>query len=88
MMLTSTLENIGIINGEVFVNGISLNESTVNELRRMVAYVPQELYLPCEYVSEMVMLLFELKANKKASFLADGYNDQNEPITNKQRKNR
>lgn len=57
--------------GEVFVNGISLNESTVNELRRMVAYVPQELYLPCEYVSEMVMLLFELKANKKASFSYD-----------------
>lgn len=57
--------------GEIVVNGISLNESAVNELRRLVAYVPQELYLPCECVSEMVMLLFELKANKKTPFSYD-----------------
>lgn len=50
--------------GSITMDGKLLNESTVDELRRLVAYVPQELALPQQTVREMVYLPYQLKANR------------------------
>ena len=50
--------------GEVCVCGRRLNEESVWWVRRQVAYVPQELSLPCGSVEEMVRLPFTLRANR------------------------
>lgn len=50
--------------GEVRVGDVRLGPESVSQVRRLTAYVPQELALPCVGVEEMVMLPFTLKANR------------------------
>lgn len=54
--------------GNVRVEGMLLNAYTVESIRSKTAYIPQELFLPCEKVSEMVRMPFELKINKGKMF--------------------
>ncbi len=54
--------------GEICVDGKKLSEETVGEIRRQIAYLPQEVALPYETVAEMVEAPFLLKANKSVRF--------------------
>ncbi len=54
--------------GEISVEGKVLSEETVGEIRRQIAYLPQEVALPYETVAEMVEAPFLLKANKGVRF--------------------
>lgn len=50
--------------GSVIVDGIMLNESTINIVRKKIAWLPQEFTLPYASVIEMVEAIFRLKVNK------------------------
>lgn len=54
--------------GTITVNGIALDKITIDAIRRQIAWIPQELALPSEWVREMVKLPFELKVNRNTSF--------------------
>ena len=54
--------------GEITVMEKHLTDSTVDEIRRHIAYIPQELALPQETVLDMVRLPFSLKSNRHVSF--------------------
>jgi putative ABC transport system ATP-binding protein len=55
-------------NGRIRVGGIEMNRTNVDAVRRQIAWIPQELALPVEWVGEMVRMPFELKANRAAEF--------------------
>ena len=57
--------------GSITVNGILLEKGTIDQIRRQVAWIPQELALPSEWVKEMVQLPFNLKANRNTPFSLD-----------------
>jgi len=54
--------------GTIRVDGIALSAATVGEVRRRIAYVPQELALPADTVEEMVGMPFQLRANRHIRF--------------------
>lgn len=54
--------------GKIIVDNLLLSEETIEEIRRKIAWIPQELALPCEWVSEMIKLPFELKSNRGTEF--------------------
>ena len=54
--------------GEIFFNGKKINESTINEFRTRVSYIPQELNLPVETVEEMVKLPFSFRVNHHVGY--------------------
>ena len=45
-----------------------LDISTIDSVRRQIAWIPQELALPFEWVKEMVALPFGLKVNRSVPF--------------------
>ena len=54
--------------GAIVVDGIQLIPQTVHTIRHSIAWMPQALSLPCEWVKEMVNLPFNLKVNKSTAF--------------------
>ncbi|NDV64447.1 ATP-binding cassette domain-containing protein [Bacteroides sp. 224] len=71
-LLNAIMGFIPLREGEIEVNGIKLDKFTIDTIRKQIAWIPQELSLPAEWVSEMIKLPFELKANKKkAGFSKD-----------------
>ena len=54
--------------GKIKVGGILLEPTTIDAIRRHIAWIPQELALPSEWVKEMISLPFALKANRHISF--------------------
>lgn len=56
------------VEGDIEVCGTKLCEATVDEIRRTIAYMPQELSLPHETVGEMVRSPFALRANRHVVF--------------------
>lgn len=54
--------------GSISFDGVGMTAANIDEIRRQIAYVPQELALPQETVSEMVRLPFMLKANRAVAF--------------------
>lgn len=67
-LLNAIMGFVPLQKGTITVGGQELNKSTIDAIRRQIAWIPQELSLPCEWVKEMVSLPFELKANRTASF--------------------
>ncbi|MGL5273120.1 MAG: ABC transporter ATP-binding protein [Phocaeicola sp.] len=59
---------IPISEGTILIDGLQLNEQCIDDIRKIIAWVPQELSLPIEWVSDMVRLPFQLAANKDAPF--------------------
>lgn len=57
--------------GSIYVDGILLGKTTIDSIRRQIAWIPQELALPSEWVKEMVRLPFNLKANRNCPFSED-----------------
>lgn len=54
--------------GEILIDGIQVSHTNIDSIRRMIAYVPQELALPQETVKEMIYLPFSLKANHQKDY--------------------
>lgn len=50
--------------GTIQFNGILLTPKTAEYIRRQIAWMPQELTLPTEWVSDMIRLPLELRANR------------------------
>ena len=67
-VLRALLGFVPVSSGRIWMEGDELSLHTVHHIRHITAYVPQELALPSEWVSEMVRLPFELKANQHIRF--------------------
>lgn len=67
-LLNAVMGFIPLREGTITVNGVELNKTTIDAIRRQIAWIPQELALPSEWVREMVKLPFELKVNRNTSF--------------------
>jgi polar amino acid transport system ATP-binding protein/putative ABC transport system ATP-binding protein len=67
-LLRAVLGFVPLSAGEIEVDGISLTSHTVENIRKRVAWMPQELALPAEWVSEMVRIPFDLRVNRERGF--------------------
>lgn len=67
-LLNAVMGFVPLRKGTITVNDIELNKNTIDTIRRQIAWIPQELALPSEWVKEMVKLPFELKVNRCTSF--------------------
>lgn len=67
-LLNAILGFVPLKEGRIILNGILLNKESVDKVRKQIAWIPQELALPLEWVRDMVQLPFGLKANRNAPF--------------------
>ena len=67
-LLRAILGFISFSKGSIQVDGLVQTPQTIDAIRRKIAWMPQELFLPCEWVKDMVRLPFQLKANKDSVF--------------------
>ncbi len=67
-LLKAVLGFVPLAEGRITVDGVELTAHTVEAIRRKVAWIPQELALPAEWVSEMVKIPFELRVNRQMGF--------------------
>lgn len=67
-LLEAVLGFTPIQTGSIKLGGIELKRDTIDAIRRQIAWVPQELALPAEWVSEMVQLPFGLRTNRATPF--------------------
>lgn len=54
--------------GRIVLNGTLLDKGSIDIIRKQIAWIPQELALPLEWVKDMVQLPFGLKANRNSPF--------------------
>lgn len=57
--------------GHISIDGELLTPSSAEEFRKHISYIPQELTLPSEWVSDMMRLPFTLKVNRGKAFSKD-----------------
>lgn len=67
-LLRAILGFLPVDDGAISIDGELINSLSAETFRRMMMYVPQELSLPSEQVSDMVKMPFALKANKNVKF--------------------
>ena len=67
-LLNAVMGFVPLYEGTIKVGGTLLDRSTIDLVRRQIAWIPQELALPFEWVKEMVSLPFELKVNRSVPF--------------------
>ena len=67
-LLNAVMGFVPLYEGTIKVGGTLLDISTIDVVRRQIAWIPQELALPFEWVKEMVSLPFELKVNRSVPF--------------------
>ena len=67
-LLNAIMGFVPLKEGTITVSGLQLNKNTIDTIRKQIAWIPQELALPTEWVKDMVRLPFELKANRSVSF--------------------
>ena len=67
-LLNAVMGFVPLYEGTIKVGGTLLDKSTIDLVRRQIAWIPQELALPFEGVKEMVSLPFELKVNRSVPF--------------------
>ena len=67
-LLNAIMGFVPLKEGIIRVGGMVLDKSTIDIVRRQIAWIPQELALPFEWVKEMVSLPFELKVNRSVPF--------------------
>ena len=67
-LLNAVMGFVPLYEGTIKVGGALLDKSTIDLVRRQIAWIPQELALPFEWVKEMVSLPFELKVNRSVPF--------------------
>ena len=67
-LLNAVLGFVPLTVGKIEVSGLLLNRENIDSLRKCIAWIPQELSIPCEWVLEMVQLPFKLRANRTIKF--------------------
>lgn len=67
-LLAAVMGFVPLCRGTIHIHGTRLQPDTIDTLRRHIAWIPQELALPMEWVSEMVQLPFALRANRATPF--------------------
>lgn len=67
-LLNAILGFTPLIKGSITLNGLLLEKGNVDAFRRQIAWIPQELALPLEWIKEVVQLPFGLKANRNSPF--------------------
>ena len=67
-LLNAVMGFVPLYEGTIKVGGTLLDKSTIDLVRRQIAWIPQELAVPFEWVKEMVSLPFELKVNRSVPF--------------------
>ena len=67
-LLNAVMGFVPLYEGTIKGGGTLLDKSTIDLVRRQIAWIPQELALPFEWVKEMVSLPFELKVNRSVPF--------------------
>ena len=67
-LLNAVMGFVPLREGTIQVGGTLLDISTIDVVRRQIAWIPQELALPFEWVKEMVALPFGLKVNRSVPF--------------------
>ena len=67
-VLNAVMGFIPLKEGTIKVGETLLDKSTIDIIRRQIAWIPQELALPFEWVKEMVSLPFYLKVNRSIPF--------------------
>lgn len=67
-LLNAVMGFVPLKEGTITVGDTLLDKSTIDIVRRQIAWIPQELALPFEWVKEMVYLPFELKVNRSVPF--------------------
>ena len=67
-LLNAVMGFVPLYEGTIKVGGTLLDKSTIDLVRRQIAWIPQQLALPFEWVKEMVSLPFELKVNRSVPF--------------------
>lgn len=67
-LLNAVLGFIPLKQGRIIICNTELTRTTVDQIRKQIAWIPQELALPMEWVREMIRLPFELKANRQLPF--------------------
>lgn len=67
-LLNAVMGFVPLYEGTIKVGGTLLDKSTIDLVCRQIAWIPQELALPFEWVKEMVSLPFELKVNRSVPF--------------------
>lgn len=50
--------------GEITVNNLHISPTSINDIRLLTSWLPQDISLPCNTVRELIYSPFELKANK------------------------
>lgn len=67
-LLKAVMGFVSPFQGTVVVDGIQLTPQMAHIIRHRIAWMPQGLSLPCEWVREMVRLPFDLRVNRGTSF--------------------
>ena len=67
-LLNAIMGFVPLKEGIIMIGGMVLDKSTIDTVRRQIAWIPQELALPFEWVKEMVALPFGLKVNRSVPF--------------------
>ena len=67
-LLNAVMGFVPLKEGTIKVGDTLLDKSTIDIIRRQIAWIPQELALPLEWVKDMVQLPFGLKANRSTPF--------------------
>lgn len=70
-LLRAILGLVPLAAGHISIDGELLTPAAAGEFRKYMAYVPQDLAMPSEWVRDMVRMPFELKANLRTPFSKD-----------------
>ena len=62
--------------GAVSIGGTELTSLSAEYMRSMMAYIPQEMNLPCNMVAELVALPYQLRVNRDKRFSKEALMDQ------------
>ena len=64
-LLNSILGFIPIHQGEIWVNDLQVNPKNIHEIRKLVSWLPQDLFFDIESCRELVNLPFSFEVNKQ-----------------------
>ena len=62
-MLRAILGFVPVTQGKILYKGEEINNSNIFNIRNNIAYLPQDITFPCEWVREIADIIFRLKAN-------------------------
>lgn len=63
-LLNAIVGFVPLSQGSITVDGLVLNKDNIDEIRKRIAWIPQELAIPSEWVNDMVDIPFTLRANR------------------------